>query len=341
MITNDVSVRSAGCSLLFLCCLLFGSAAHSATHPAPHARAAAPSASSASLLVPADTSIPSDVWNDPRWQQGPMTARLGKVATLVVPPGYRYLPPLQAGADESASDAGETDYAASDQSSDSLSAVIAPEDGSWTTRIAVAYTAHIDTSDLYLDPDDLARTMQVRSSPFNPLSPASAQSLPDLVEIKWIRAPRWDGARHKLDWLYENKTTGARGVDDTSFLNAAVLGRRYTVAIQTELDGAGSSERAAALQTTFDKLVSGVRFRDMERYGAYQSGEPTAKLKLTDYITGPETDDEKAFDDKVAHAIGFDWRGLGLRVLPLMGLAALVWGRAQRKKQTRRDEAVM
>ncbi len=336
MTKTDVSVRSARSSLLFLYCLIFVASAHAAVHGPLQARAA-DSASPASLLVPADASIPSDVWNDPRWQRGPMTAKLGHVATLVVPPGFRYLPALRASVDADASDADATD----DASNDSLSVVIAPDDGSWTTRIALAYTGHIDTNDVYLDPDDLAKTMQIRSSPFNPLSPASEQSVPDLVEIKWIRAPRWDGAKYTLDWLYENKTTGARGVDDTSFLNAAILGRRYTVAIQTELDGADSHRRAQAVQSTFDKLVGGITFRDAEAYIAYQPGEPTAQLKLTDYITGPETEDEKAFNAKVARARRFDWSGVALRVLPLMGLAAVGWGATRRKRQTKGDEAAM
>ncbi|MGG1947176.1 hypothetical protein AB1286_20590, partial [Trinickia sp. NRRL B-1857] len=154
----DVSARSAGSALLFLSCLVATGSAQATKHKTLHADAAVESASSVSLLVPADASIPSDVWNDPRWRQGPLTAQLGHVATLMVPAGFRYLPPLPARLDDDAPDAGEANDGSSDQSNDSLSAVIAPDDGSWTTRIALAYTGYIDTRDIDLNPDDLART---------------------------------------------------------------------------------------------------------------------------------------------------------------------------------------
>jgi uncharacterized membrane-anchored protein len=330
---------------LLLCCMMFSAqtSAHIPEHKPAHPAAASEPVVSANLALPpatVDTTIPSEVWSNPRWQHGPMTAELGHVASLVVPAGFRYLPPPRTSIDRNASGTGAVSDASGDPSSDSLTAVIAPEDGSWTMRVALAYTGHIDTSDIYLEQEDLARTMEIRSSSFDPLFAASEQSVPDLVEINWIRAPRWDANKHTLDWLYENKTTGMRGIQDTSFLNAALLGNRYTIALQTQFDGADGKRRAMALEKSFDSLIAGVKFHDAEAYANFRDGEPMAKLKLTDYITGPETEDEKRFNDKVARSMGINWNGLAVRLLPLLGLASLAWGRAQLKKQAKRDEPV-
>ncbi|WP_322095645.1 DUF2167 domain-containing protein [Paraburkholderia bannensis] len=305
-------------------------------HALPTAKSATPDQPAS---TPLDSSISTEVWHNTSWVEGPKTVPLGKVATIDIPAGFRYLPP------PSDDDAGASQTDASDQpASDPLTSVLAPNDGSWTMSIVTANTGHTWTDSVYLSPESLAWELRQRLSPFDPSEPVSEKSLASkpLVTIEWIREPRWNADKHKLDWSYENTTMGGMGglVQETTDLNAVWLGRRSAVALQIELDGDQDRARATALQPTFDKLTDGIKFRQGEGYGDYQSGDPKSGLKLADYITGPETEEQQESDQKLARAAGFDWHGLALRILPLLAIGIAAWGRLQSKKRKQEQSPV-
>lgn len=325
--------------MLLLCMALADQSSAQAAQKKKHPSAAASEvAHTAPASAPVDSSIPLNVWNDPAWQHGPITVQLGQVASLVVPSGFRYLPPPPAQAEQHAAGASDTGDTPSDQSDDTPIAAMAPEDGSWTMRIVISHSGHVDTDYVSLNPEELARTMQIRSNPVAPDAPPSARfSSTDMVD--WIRAPRWDANKHELDWLYENTVIGSSAMENTSYLNAVKFGRRYNLGMQIELDDSNSKDHALVLKDTFDRLVEGVKFRDGEAYADYQSGDAKATLQLTDYITGPETAADEEFDQKIARATGFDWRGLAGRLLPILSLGAIGWAAARRKKSSKQDKA--
>lgn len=293
--------------------------------------AAGRAAAAVPASTPRDADIPIALWNDPRWVEGPTSVQLGRVASFAVPVGFRVLPPSR-----------QVGTSASDPSSDAVSdedepitALVAPDDGSWSMGVQINRVGYIDTGSVHLDPAALASTMEARgaASPFDPSArlPVSAMKM-----VEWVRAPRWNAGQHELDWIVEQRVAGTGEASDTTYLNAVKLGRRDAVSLQLELDGDDSKNRAIELTKTFDQLVGRLSLRAGQTYADYRDGDATASIALTDYITGPETEQEKADDARIAGARGFDWTRFFERILPLAGVALAGLG-ARRWKQARRN----
>lgn len=310
-----------------------------------------PRAASAAIATPAsapvDTDIPASVWNDPAWQQGPKTVQLGNVASLVIPAGFRFLPAPPATPEPSAASAatvqpddqnGQEDKDAQHDSDDEPSiAMLAPEDGSWLMKVVLSRSGYVNSDYINLNPDGLARTMEVRANPAVP-GMSATDRFSTSENVTWIRPPHWDGKEHELDWLYENMEITKTAINSTTYMNAMKLGRRYSVAMQIEMDDSKAKDRAIKMEDTFGRLIGGLNFNSGEAYADYRPGDPKASLKLVDFITGPETEANKEFDDKVARATGFDWSGFAGRILPVLSLGLLGLGVASRKKRARQGE---
>lgn len=323
--------KSAAPFVLLLAALTSHAALAPAHRVARHDVAASDAAVAGPASAPLDTDIPSALWHDPRWVDGPTTVPLGQVASFAVPAGFRVLPPsAQAGprASDLPSDAMRDD-------GEPITALVAPDDGGWTMGLQVNRVGYIDTSAVHLDPADLASTMELRGSA-SEFDASSRTPVSNMKTVAWVREPRWAAARHQLDWIDEETVVGAGEVSDSTYLNAVKLGRRDAVSVQLELDDGDSKQRAIGLMKTFDRLAGGVSFRAGETYADYRDGDATASLALTDYITGPETDREKADDARIANALGFDWTGFFERILPLAGVALAGLG-ARRWQRARRD----
>lgn len=316
---------------------LIALASHASPEP-PHrtihrgiAASSAAAAATGPASAPLDADMPIALWHDPHWVEGPAAVQLGQVASFAVPAHFRILPPtLQArpGVPDPSADS------VSDEN-EPITALVAPDDGSWTMGVQINRVGYVDTSSVHLDPAVLATTMEVRGSA-SPFEASSGSPVSSMKTVTWLRAPRWDAGQHQLDWIDEERVIGSGAVSDSTFLNAVKLGRRDAVSMQLELDGDDGKNRAIGLTKTFDQLVGRLQLSAGQAYADYRDGDATASLALTDYITGPQTDREKADDARIANALGFDWKGFFERVLPLVGVALAALA-ARRRRLARRD----
>jgi uncharacterized membrane-anchored protein len=270
------------------------------------------------------TPLPADPWMDGAWQAGPRTVHLDGPASLAIPAGFRYLPAsaVLAMRDRLLA-AGMLDADAPP------GGLLAPVDRAWTMLVVSMLQGHVDTGKVTLDADSLSQTMETYGS--NILGQLDHPH-PTMHSVDWVRAPRWDAAAHRLDWTYSDMTMGGM-IGNDIYMNAILLGRRWTVAMQIHFADAYAGDRALIAQDAFDKLTNGVSFDTGETYADTQPGDRQAALGLTGYITGPEPKEMKEFPENMAKAERSEfWRTVGTRVLPMLGLA-MVFLASRRKKK--------
>lgn len=257
--------------------------------------------------------VPLKLLADPAWQIGPRTIRLDGPASLDLPEGFRYLSPaaVREWAKKSAAAWPDTD--------DSLPlAIVAPNDGSWSMRVLLLQQGHVPSESFSPDAESLRQTMETRST--NILGQLNNPQ-PTIHNISWLREPRWDAAAHRLDWSYEDTTIGG-GMGRTTYVSSVSLGRTWSYATQLELDGLGESKDLLLLaQPAIDRISAGVTFDNGEAYADTKAGDPTSKLGLADYVTGPPTPEMEAFPEKLASAQRERvWHEVISRILPALAL---------------------
>lgn len=275
-------------------------------------------------VLPMLAGPPSDLWSDPNWQHGPAKVRLDGAASLVLPEGYRYLPPT---AVRSLRDRLVAAGLLSADSGDVPLALLAPDDATWSMSVVLLPQGHVSTKYVDFDAEQLRQTMQARST--NILAQLSNPH-PTLHNISWVRPPHWDADAHRLAWSYEDFTMGG-SLQSTIYLTAVTLGRRAALGMQIELGGAYAKDRALIAQEAFDKLIKGVNFDAGETYADAQPGDPAAALGLSEYVTGPPTKEEQELPKKLERKRLSDfWHTVLERVVPTLSLALA--GLAARKK---------
>ncbi|WP_261531598.1 DUF2167 domain-containing protein [Burkholderia multivorans] len=274
----------------------------------------------------------ADLWRDARWQHGPSRVRVGDLASVSVPAGFRYLSP-----DAVRSLRGpliKAGWLAANVDLDAMPrALLVPDNAVWAMSVVLARQGHVPVDQARLDPEVLRKTMEARST--NILSQLH-ESRPTLHHVEWIRTPRWDPAAHRLDWIYNDFALGG-STGNTYYLTSVTLGRRATVGMQVVLGGAGAQSIERAVRDDFDALIKGVSFDAGETYADTTSGDEISKISLDEYVTGPPTPEEIAAPAKFAQAREREfWHTLWARILPLLGLAAIALA-ATRKRDKRSD----
>lgn len=112
-------------------------------------------------------------------------------------------------------------------------------------------------------------------------------------------------------------------MDRTTYVSSVSLGRTWSFATQLELDGLSDSKDLLLLaQPAIDRISAGVTFDAGEAYADAKAGDPTSKLGLAEYVTGPPTPEMEAFPDKLASAQRQRaWHEIISRILPALALA--------------------
>lgn len=275
-------------------------------------------------ILPMFAGPPEDLWNDSNWQHGPSTVRLDGAASLVLPEGFRYLPPT---AVRSLRDRLVAANLLSADSANIPLALLAPDNATWSMSVVLLPQGHVSTKYVDFDAEQLRQTMEVRSTNILAQLP---NPHPTLHNISWVHPPQWDADAHRLTWSYEDFSIGS-DLQSTIYLSAVTLGRRAALGMQIELGGADAKDRALIAQESFDKLVKGVSFDAGETYTDVKPDDPSAALDLSEYVTGPPTKEEQELPKKLERKRLRDfWYTLVERIAPMLGLAFA--GLAARKK---------
>ncbi|HEX7815486.1 DUF2167 domain-containing protein [Dyella sp.] len=280
------------------------------------------------LIAASEHRVPLAFLRDAAWQKGPARVHLDGPASFDLPAGYRYL----ASKDIERLRGKPAVIESEDGKSSIPFALVAPDDGSWSARVVVVEQGHVSDEAFTPDADDIKRTMEIYST--NILGQLR-NPRPTMHSISWLREPRWDAASHRLDWSYQDMAFGSM-LDSQVYVSSIVLGRTFVVGMQMELGSLSDVKSMLYVaQPPLDAMAASVRFDPGQAYEDAKPGDPSSKLGLREYITGPPSKEMQELPARLeaAHERNF-WHGM-VRILPLIGLliAALIrLGSRQRKR---------
>lgn len=205
------------------------------------------------------------------WQDGPTTAKLGDIAEITIPEGYRF-----------------TDKAGTEKllqvtqnipNGRELGAIVAA-DSDWFMIFDFEDTGYIkDDEGSKLDADAILKNLKEGTEESN--AERAKHGWKPIHIAGWERQPFYDPQTHNLTWatLVRDENPQVEGSVNHSI---RVLGRYGTMRVDLV---AGPAEYAG-LTSKFNALISGFHYTQGNRYSEFTKGDKVAEYGLTALILG-------------------------------------------------------
>lgn len=205
------------------------------------------------------------------WQEGPTVAKLGDVAEINIPEGYRF-----SGKD------GATKLLQLTQNipSGRELGVIVGDKGGWFLMFEFKEEGYVkDEEGGKLDNDAILKNIQEGTEAAN--EQRAKKGWPPFHVNGWERQPFYDPVTHNLTWAILGRGDDPK---ETSTVNHSVriLGRRGTMNVDLIAD----REQYAELTGQFNSLMSGFHYTQGNRYSDFAKGDKVAEYGLTALIVG-------------------------------------------------------
>ena len=212
------------------------------------------------------------------YQQGTIQIR-GDLATLEVPPEFRYLDPASTATLL-------TEIWGNPPSDQQTLGMLVPaatrptDEASWGVIITYEEDGYVkDDEAAKLDYNELLQTMQ--ESTREGSKERVEQGYPAIELVGWAAEPRYDAATHKMYWAKELKFEGGEG--NTLNYNIRILGRRGVLVLNAV---AGMNQLTEIEQQT-PKILSMVNFQEGHRYADFNPAtDKVAAYGLAAMVTG-------------------------------------------------------
>lgn len=205
------------------------------------------------------------------WQDGPTVAKLGDVAEINIPQGYRF-----AGKD------GATKVLQLTQNipSGRELGVIVGDNANWFLMFEFKEEGYVkDEEGSKLDSDAILKNIKEGTEAAN--EQRAKKGWPPFHVNGWERLPFYDPTTHNLTWAILGRGDDPK---ESSTVNHSVriLGRRGTMNVDLIAD----REQYAALTGQFNSLMSGFHYTEGNRYSDFTKGDKMAEYGLTALIVG-------------------------------------------------------
>jgi uncharacterized membrane-anchored protein len=205
------------------------------------------------------------------WQEGPTVAKLGDVAEINIPEGYRF-----SGKD------GATKLLQLTQNipSGRELGVIVGDKGNWFLMFEFKEEGYVkDEEGGKLDNDAILKNIREGTEAAN--EQRAKKGWAPFHVSGWERQPFYDPATHNLTWAIVGRGDDPK---ETSTVNHSVriLGRRGTMNVDLIAD----REQYAELTGQFNALMSGFHYTQGNRYSDFAKGDKVAEYGLTALIVG-------------------------------------------------------
>lgn len=255
------------------------------------------------------------------WQDGPTLGKLGDIAEINVPEGYRFT-----GADGARMVLEMTE----NPSSGRELGVLVPnkETDIWFVVFEFDPIGYVeDASKEELDADAILESLQEGTEASN--EERKRRGWEAFHVVGWSKSPFYNPSTNNLTWAIRGK--GDNSPNETINYSVRILGRRGTM----NADLVMASHQSAEVIPEFESLIGGFQYSQGSRYADFVSGDKVAAVGLTALVAGGA--------GAVAAKSGLLSKFWKLIVAAFVAIAAAfkkVWGMITGKKQPEQETSI-
>jgi uncharacterized membrane-anchored protein len=255
------------------------------------------------------------------WIDGPVTARLGDVAEIKVPAGYRFTgkegtkkfleltqnPP----------NGGELGTIIPVRKKDSSAD---ESNGFWFVIFEFNEVGYIKDDDRdKLDADALLKSIKENTEESN--SERAKRGWAPYHVDNWYKPPFYDTSTNNLTWAIQGYGESNNTREKSVNYSVRILGRRGTMSVDLVL----SPEQVAGVLPSFDALLPGYSFLPGSRYAEFRAGDKVAAYGLATLVAGGAT----AIAAKTG-LLAKLWKLIVIGIAALVGFLKRAWNSLKR-----------
>ena len=205
------------------------------------------------------------------WQDGPTTGKLGSIAEIQIPEGYRFADKVGAQ---------RLLVLTHNLTNGRELGVIVSKNAGWFMIFEFEDSGYVkDDEGDKLDADAILKSITDNTERAN--QERAKRGWTPIHILGWERSPFYDPQTHNLTWASRLKSDGH--ADDTAVNHSVrILGRHGTM----NVDLVASPTEYAGLPEKFNALMGGFHYTDGNRYSDFASGDKVAEYGLTALIVG-------------------------------------------------------
>lgn len=213
-----------------------------------------------------------------QWQEGPTVGKLGDIAEVRVPAGYRFVG--KAGAMKL------LELTQNPTSGNELGALVPNDEESaraknmWFVIFEFSDIGYVkDDEKDKLDADAIYKSLDEGTEESNKIR--KQRGWPSFHLTGWYKPPFYDPKTNNLTWAIRGKGDAPQGGESVNY-SVRILGRRGTMNVDVVL----SPERVGAVVPKFETVMEGFAFQTGQSYAEFRSGDKIAAVGLTALIAG-------------------------------------------------------
>ena len=229
------------------------------------------------LAAPDDKQTAEQFMQSLHFQQGNITLP-GGIATLALPPSFRYLPPADA-------EHLLVDGWGNPPGTPTLGMIVPAnasplEQGGWAAVITYDKDGHVKDGDAdSIKYDELLKDMQDSVRDHN--AARKEKGYPAMTLVGWAEQPHYDKAQHKLYWAKELHVEGGQQ-NDLNY-NVRVLGREGVLV----LNAIANRDQLDTIKGEMQAVTAFTNFNPGQRYTDFNSGtDKVAEYGLAALVAG-------------------------------------------------------
>ncbi len=228
------------------------------------------------LLVASAASHPLAAQEEIRWNDGPTVGRLGSVAQIQVPAGYRF-----SGVQGAVRFLELTENVPSGRELGILIPDVELDEDFWFVIFEFDESGYVKDEDRdELDADALLTTLRKGNDAANKVR--RERGWTTLRIVGWDKAPFYDERTNNLTWAIRGAVDEGADAGESVNYSTRILGRRGTMNVDLVLDPALLDD----VVPEFEALMTDFEYLPGSRYAEWVAGDPVAAYGLAALVAG-------------------------------------------------------